>query len=347
MGKRVRHKFDLIIRFGVFLCSIMLPMHNLPAAENDNNPAADFKSLIISRSSLNKLPLVEDDGENLASVELENPLPNTEPAGSMAFKLFQARKQFRWQPNWYPEGAGRVRIARADMTADGSVMVFGEVYGAINGPYGSRLVLISVKNRRVLKVIDLPNLQLTDFCWEKPDVLKLYWQGQNVLRQEAGIYSGVLNPVVAGGGDVDLAANGVPALQVGVDGRKLDYVVKMGGDDYYSGRVGGDGVLYRNGFKNILTDNAGLTAAFDAGKNILLLTIRKNDQLKLVNPANLNESEELQPGKIKPHTQGAIREIWVDNAVGGYLIFDESGNLYHLSREKKRWKKNLIFSAWR
>ncbi|MEG2075688.1 MAG: hypothetical protein RRY34_04210, partial [Victivallaceae bacterium] len=164
---------------------------------------------------------------------------------------------------------------------------------------------------------------------------------------EDGIISGVINLVTTGDATPELVALNKVAAPDWPSNKNLNYMVKLPGGDYYSGQVGGKGVLHRGGFDNILTDNGGLTAAFDAKNNKLLLTIRKSDQLQIVNPADLSESEIIQPDKIKPRTRGAIRGLWVDNSAGGYLIFDENGTLYHLGKEKKRWKKTLIFSAWR
>ncbi|MEG2076728.1 MAG: hypothetical protein RRY34_09520, partial [Victivallaceae bacterium] len=61
---------DLPARCGIFIGALLLLTHNLSGAENEKLGAADFKSLTISSSLLDKLPPVVDGGENLAAVDV-------------------------------------------------------------------------------------------------------------------------------------------------------------------------------------------------------------------------------------------------------------------------------------
>ncbi len=109
--------------------------------------------------------VVGDVAYELRDGEKKKPLPSVKaPEGSLALKL-ETSNVYRWSPLWRFKGAGGVWLPDMRLSPDGSVIGFLETTGRDEGPYGTRVILWNVYQRKTIKVIELPERKLSSFAF--------------------------------------------------------------------------------------------------------------------------------------------------------------------------------------
>jgi|GEM_PF-1963596 len=65
-------------------------------------------------------------------------------------------ESIRWYPAMNPANLNKMLLRETSQSFDNSVIIFNEITGTQNGPYGTRLIFVDTVNLAVLKLINLP-----------------------------------------------------------------------------------------------------------------------------------------------------------------------------------------------
>ncbi len=99
-----------------------------------------------------KLPEVKDDAKNVLREPYHpDELAKIAESTGLAAKIAVAEK-LKWQPAWKYEGVGGVTLPSIAISDDRSLLAIVETTGEMNGPNGSRLVIVRVTDWLVLRI---------------------------------------------------------------------------------------------------------------------------------------------------------------------------------------------------
>ncbi|HCE45397.1 MAG TPA: hypothetical protein DET40_17800 [Lentisphaeria bacterium] len=137
-----------------------------------------------------KKPEVEDDASNITVEKIdadekdESDKEINAPAESLASKLVNKSEKILWNPKWYFEGVGGVKLPSICTSPDLSVMAIIETTGTDKGPNGSRIVLINTYNWQILRIHEFQENKFKNICF-LPDGkrLALWSEKQSLLKK--------------------------------------------------------------------------------------------------------------------------------------------------------------------
>lgn len=146
-----------------------------------------------SADEAEKLPEVTFSDDNIQTIVrgagkgLEiDPLAISEYNGNcLAKRLKKGKKTTIWQPKWYFYGAGKLMIPQIKLSHDKSVIAFIEQIGSQNGPFGSRVVLMSTYTWETIAVHTFKDKKISKFEFGANDTIYLYTESQKELKQKS------------------------------------------------------------------------------------------------------------------------------------------------------------------
>lgn len=105
-------------------------------------------------------------------------------------------------------------------------------------------------------------------------------------------------------------------------------------------------LLYARNLKvRTVADDPDITFDFQPETKTLAVGMLHKQKLQLYTIPGLEELKAVEPGNLRPKTRGDIIMLAFTTKAMNLIVLDNHGNLYLMTKPKRRWEKKLLISA--